>query len=265
MKIHFFWVGAAINEINDNTFFLIKDWKNNLQVDCWWWKKLTKNIKFNNIFFENIFITHKHSDHILWFFHLIRVFKWNLLNNLNIFCSIDIKNTIISISKHLWWKSQQLIESNNVNFVEINNKKEILIWDFLINPINLYSNKIEQFWFILNHNSKRILFFWDEAVWVLERNDLNNFIWVDYLLIEAICLDSMSQESWWTINTQKISHITSKQAWFIANLLKVKNLVLIHTMDLDIINRQELLIQDAKTEFDWNIIVPNAWDIINII
>lgn len=264
MQIQFFWVWAAINEINDNTSFLIKDWENNLQVDCGWWKTLTKKIKFNNIRFNNLFITHKHTDHILWFFHLIRVFNKYFLSWLNIYCSSDVKKTLIDISNSLWWQNKSLIEYDNVKFFEIDDLYEKNIWDFIIIPINLNSKKIEQHWFLLENKWKKILFFWDEAVWVLERTDLEKYIWVDYLIVESICTESMAIRSWWFVNNEKITHITSKDAWKIANKLQVKNLILFHTMDIDEDNRQKLLIQDAKTEFDWNIIVPNSWDIIKI-
>jgi len=265
MQIQFFWIWASINEKNDNTFFLISDWKNNLQVDCAWWKTLTRQIKYNNIRFNNLFITHKHPDHILGFFHLIRVYNKSFLNWLNIYCSEDVKKSLIQISELLWWRNKSLIESDNCVFCEINNLEKKNIWNFTLNPINLNSKKVEQFWFLLENNWKKILFFWDEAYWILDRNDLDDFIWVDYLTIESVCTESMALRSWWMVNTEKMAHITSKDAWKIAKKLKVKNLILIHTMDIDENYREELLLQDAKTEFDWNIIVPNSWDIINII
>jgi len=151
MQIQFFWVWAAINEINDNTFFLIKDWENNLQVDCGWWKTLTKQIKYNKISFNKLFITHKHPDHILWFFHLIRVYNNFFPNWLNLYCSRDVKNTIINISNSLWWQNKKLIKSGNFNFFELDNQSKNNIWNFSLTPINLNSDKIEQYWFLLEN------------------------------------------------------------------------------------------------------------------
>ena len=119
-----------------------------------------------------------------------------------------------------------------------------------------------QYGFLLKYKWIKILFFGDEAVWVLDRNDLEQFIWVDYLICESLNLDSKDTKNWWNINLEKMSHISAKHAWKIAKKLKVKNLVLIHTHEFN--NRVELLVEDAKKEFNWNIIVPNSWDIIEV-
>lgn len=264
MQIKFFWVWAAINEKSDNTFFLIEDWINNLQVDCSWWKSLARQVKFNNIKFNNLFITHKHTDHILWFFHLIRVYKKLFLDEFNIYCSSDVKNTIINISNNLWWKNKEIFELNTINFNIIDKISEVNIWDFILKPINLNSKKIEQFWFLLEYKWKKFLYFWDEAVWVLKRDDLHNYFWVDYLILEALCLESMTLKSWWKIDNNKLFHISSKDAWKIANYLKVKNLIIVHTMDIVFDNIKNLMIKEIKSEFSWNIFIPKAWDIINI-
>lgn len=261
MKIHFHWIWAAINLINDNTYFLIEDWEDKIQVDCSWWLWLTRKIKFDNYNFTNLFISHKHTDHILWFFHLARIKDLKL----NIFCSKDVEKTIKEISILLWWKKKTLIDSWNLFFNNIDNLENKTIWNFELKPINLNSKKIEQFWFLLINKWIKILFFWDEAVWVLNRNDLKQFEDIDYLIIEALVPKNMSKKAWWNVDTEKIHHITSKEAWIIATKLNAKNLILIHTMDICKKDRQEILTKDAETTFSWKIIVPNSWDIIEVI
>jgi len=103
MKIKFFGVWASLNESMDNTYFLIEDWKNKLQVDCGWWLNLAQLVKRREINFSDIFITHCHSDHLLGFFHLHRV-VWSIISNLNIYCSKNVENNIRQISKLITWK-----------------------------------------------------------------------------------------------------------------------------------------------------------------
>jgi ribonuclease BN (tRNA processing enzyme) len=263
MKIKFFWVWAALNKNMDNTYFLIEDWENRLQVDCGWWIWLAQRVRKTEAYFENIFITHKHSDHFYWFFHLPRLFKTNELKKLTVFSSKDVEKTIRWIVeltnfsawiKYLWnWK---------ISFKNIDNLEKQSIWDFELEPINLNSKKIEQFGFLLKYKWKKILFFWDEAIWVLNRKDLEKFVWVDYLICEALNLDKRDMKKWWDIDLEKICHISAKHAGKIAKKLQVKNLILVHTHEFE--NRQELLKNDAKQEFNWNIIVPNQWDIVEI-
>lgn len=260
MKIIFHWVWAWLNMSHDNTYFLLQDWDEHLQVDCWGGLWLARKLKYWVIDFSNLFISHKHLDHIMWFFQLARV-KNHLFN---VYCSKDTQNTIEKISEILWSKNKMMLESSNVIFNNIDSLKKQKIWNFDLEPINLYSEKIEQFWFLLNYSWLKIVFFWDEAVNILNRDDLDKFEDVDYLIIEAVSPEYMAKRSWGDIDTEKMHHITAKQAWDIWTRLKAKNIILIHTMDICSKNRQEILLNDAKQTYNWNIIVPNCWDVVEL-
>lgn len=266
MKIRFHWAWAATNESMDNTYFLIEDWKSNLQVDCGWWLWLMQLVKRWDINFNNLFITHKHTDHLLWFFKLARVIKkWQNIQKLNIFCSTDVEKTINGVIDIMEINQiKNSIHNWTLNFNNISNREIINIDNFEITPINLNSDKMEQYWFYLKNKDKSILFFWDEAVKVLERNDLDDFKWVDYLICEALNPEYMNIEFWWKVDNKWFYHITSREAWKIAKKLNVKNLILVHTRENIPGWRVEELTKDAALEFDWNIIVPNGWDILEI-
>jgi len=263
MKITFHWVWSALNTSLDNTYFLIEDKNNNLQVDCGWWLWIAQKYKSKEFIFDNLFISHKHTDHLLWLFHLLRNFKKTSSNKLNIFCNKDVETRAKSIAKALWWSSNMLLfDETIVNFYILENSEELLIWDIKIIPIDLTSDKTPQHWFFLELNWKKILFFGDEAVKILGRTDLEKFIWIDYLICEALIPFHMSLEWWWEIDNKKISHITAREAWKIANKFKTKNLILVHTYEDKIWIREDELKKDAFIEFNWNIIVPKQWDIL---
>lgn len=265
MKIHFYWVWAALNKTMDNTYFLIEDWGNKLQVDCSWGLWLAQLVNRLESEFENLFITHKHTNHLLWFFHLLRVLRNWKIKKLNVYSSMDLEKTIretIELMDIGSWK--KALEEEKLIFKNIEDKEHIKISNFEIEIINLYSEKIEQHWFLLTYKAKKILFFWDEAVWVLSRDDLDRFIWVDYLICEALNPEFMNVENWWKVHNKKISHCTAREAWIIWEKLKVKNLILVHTLEDIPWNRQEILKEEAALEFSWNIIVPNPWDILEI-
>jgi len=263
MKIHFYWVWAALNESMDNTNFLIEDWDSRLQVDCTWGLSLAQRVKRKEAIFNSIFITHKHTDHILWFFNLIRTVSYGFLNGLNVYCSKDLEKTINDVIKALDFNSWvQIIKEKKLVFNNIEDRKTENINWFKLTPINLNSKKMEQYGFYLEWSNKKILFFWDEAINILSRDDLEEFYWVDYLICEALLTHEMSIEGWWTIDNVRMSHITAKKAWKIATKLWIKNLVLVHTYEVFDWNRQEILIADAKGEFNWNVFVPNPWDVI---
>lgn len=247
----------------DNTYFLIEDLENKLQVDCGWGLKLAQLVKRWEINFKDIFITHCHTDHFLWFFNLFRTIS-NEIPKLNIYCSKFVEKNIREISKLIISKNKnEMLNNWTVNFINNDDLEKQYIWEFEITPINLNSNKMIQFGFLLKYNWIKILFFGDEAVWVLEREDLVELAWVDYLICESLNIDSNDIKNWWNINLEKMSHISGKHAWKIAKKLKAKNLILVHTHEFE--NRVELLKNDAKSEFDWNIIVPKEWEVIEII
>lgn len=263
MKIHFYWVWAALNETMDNTHFLIEEWDSKLQVDCTWWLSLAQRVKVWKTNFNNIFITHKHTDHILWFFNLIRTIRYNFIDSLNVYCSKNVEQSIKLIIDALEFNSWvQVIKQKKLTFTNIEDKKSEFIGWFNLLPLNLNSYKMEQYWFLLESNWKKIIFFWDEAINILSRDDLEEFEWVDYVICEALLTHEMSIEWWWKIDNIKMSHISSREAWKIAAKLKAKNLILVHTYEIFNWDRQEVLINDAKKEFIWNIIVPNPWDIL---
>jgi len=263
MKIKFFWVWASLQQNIWNTHFLIEEWKNKLQVDCGWWLRLAQLVKKWDINFSNLFITHCHTDHFLWFFHLLRTI-WNKIPELNIYCSKFVEKNIREISRLIMWKAKnEMLNNWVINFINNDDLEKQNIWDFELEPLNLNSKKMIQFWFILKSNWKKIVFFWDEAVWVLERDDLYKMTWADYLICEWLIPENQSIVWWWNVDLIKMAHISARNAWKIAKKISVKNLVIIHTKEID--NRVKLLKEDAKIEFDWNIIVPEDWDEIEIV
>jgi len=263
MKIKFLWVWGALAPNLLNTHFLIEDRENRLQVDCGWGMTLAQKIRKKEIYFEDIFITHVHTDHILGFFNMLRTITVEI-PKLNVYCSKKVENDIRTISKIVLKKGiNDFFDNGIVNFINIDDLENKKIWEFSLKPINLNSIKMEQYWFLLEHKNKKILFFWDEAFRVMQRDDLEKLSWIDYLICEALVPENFTIKDWWKMDIDKTHHITARQAWRIASKLKAKNLIIIHTKEIE--NRQELLKNDAKKVFDWNIIVPNDGDEIELI
>ena len=262
MKIKFFWTWAALQPTIDNTYFLIEDWKNKIQIDASGWLKLAQMIKNWNIYFENIFISHSDTDHFLWIFNLFRTIP-QIIPKLNIHCSKEIEEKIKIISNLVLRKSlNNVLFEKYIIFKNNDNLEKRKIWDFELTPINIKSKKTEQFGFLLNYKWIKILFFWDDSTNILNRTDLSNFIWVDYFISEALVPEYQSIDWWWKTDLIKFCHSSAKQAWKIAKKIKAKNLILVHTREIK--NREEELKKDAQTEFDGNIIVPKDWDEIII-
>jgi len=257
------WVWAALPMTMENTHFLVTDWKDNLQVDSSWGLTFAQKIRRKEIYFENIFLTHCHTDHFLWFFNMLRTIRVDILK-LNIYCSKEVEKNIRIISNLILKTSiNNFFDDWTIRFINIDNLEEKNIWNFNLKLLNLNSTKMEQYWFLLEYNSKKILFFGDEAFRVMQRNDLEELSNIDYLICEWLIPESQSIAWWWKIDIDKMHHITARQAWRIVKKLNTKNLIIIHTKEIE--NRQELLKQDALSVFDGNVFVLEDGEEIEII
>ena len=262
MKIKFLWVWWALAPNLENTHFLITAGKNNLQVDSSWWLTFAQKIRRKEIYFENIFLTHCHTDHFLGFFNMLRTVGIEI-PKLNVYCSKQVEKNIRFISSLILKKwINNFFDDWTVNFINIDDLQEKNIWEFKLKPLNLNSTKMEQHWFLLEYNWKKILFFGDEAFRVMQRDDLEVLSNIDYLICEWLVPESHTIYWWWKINIDKMHHITARQAWRIAKKLNAKNLIIIHSKEIE--NRQELLKEDASSVFEGNIFVPEDGEEIEI-
>ncbi len=261
MKIQYYWTWAALNPNVDTTHFQISDGVNVLHVDAGAWMSLTQKILREEIEYPKyIFMTHCHSDHLLWLAHLIRIIG---NNNIVILASISLKEKVkvmmYLIGKWEWFDSK--VENWNIEFKIIKEWESLTIYDRVLTPINLYSKKTEQFWFQLKTKDNHIVFFWDEAVDVMNRSDLSSFEWCDWLLCETFCtMDQVDK-----MQPYSKAHIASHDAGKIWTRLKAKNLVLSHIAEVHGVSRDiqcEQVKKESSSFYDWNVVVPSDWEVI---
>lgn len=210
---------------------------------------------------NHLYMTHCHSDHILGIAHVLRVTK---SRPLQLYCTEDLERRISALMEIIWKWGYYTNQKNNWN-IRINyitHWTDIPIWDWLISPINLFSTKDEQHGFMLMHKKKKLVFFGDEAVDILNRNDLDQFMWADWLLCEAFCSDEDKELR----KPYDKQHITAKDAWNIGTILQAKNLIISHIDDYTDNRKDQLLsiYQDASTTFSGPIVVPHDNDTIHL-
>lgn len=254
MKIKFFGTWAATPVNCDNTYFMIEnDWKN-LFVDAWWWRDLQKKISDKKVVApQNLFLTHCHTDHFLWLPHILRTVK----NPLKIYLSQDLFEKLWKLNEIVWIKKKidKLIESNLLSFQIIEEWKKYEVNNWEIVPINLFSKKVEQFWFLLNIDWKKIVFFWDEAIDVMNRSDLDLYKNMDVLICETFCLENQKEE----LEPHEKSHITAKETWEIAKYLNPKKVFVTHYTEVKWQSRKELseeIWKEVKAYCNCEVIVP---------
>lgn len=217
------------------------------------------NIDFRNI--HNIILSHKHIDHVLGLFWIIRYaqkfFKNDdYIGNLNIYMNKEVESTIRKIvfellpEKYTKWIDNKII----FNIVEDKEIRKILNYDIKFLDINAKKDKQFGFKTILE-NGKSFIFLGDEIFDEKLRDEVANS---DWMLHEAFCLDSEAEK----YKPFKKMHSTVKSASIIASSLNVKNFLLYHGSDNDILNRKKLYIDEARKFYNGNVYVPDDLDVI---
>ena len=82
----------------------------------------------------------------------------------------------------------------------------------------------------------------------------------DWLLHEAFCLDGQAD----IFRPYEKHHSTVKDACELAEKLQVKNLVLYHTEDKNILKRQEMYLAEGRKFYHGNLYVPEDLDVIEL-
>ena len=212
---------------------------------------------------HNIILSHKHTDHILGMFWIIRYAQKffdnnNYDGNLNVYMHKELESTIRKIMfEVLPTKFTKLID-NRIIFNTVEDKEEVKILNYNIKFLDVQAKKDRQFGFRTTlENGKTLVFLGDETFDEKLRDEVINAEW---LLHEAMCMDSEAD----IFKPYEKMHSTVKTASEIATSLNIKNLVLYHASDNNLENRKKLYTEEARQYFNGNIYVPDDLDVIKL-
>ena len=266
-KLNILGTGHAMTLDCYNTCFTLENNEGeHILVDTGGGAQIIKQLRDAKIDFRkihNIILSHKHTDHILGIFQIIRysskLFRNEAYNgNLNVYMHKELESTIRKIVfEVLPVKFTQLID-NRIIFHIVEDQEELKILNYNVKFLDVYAKKVKQFGFKTKlENGKTLVFLGDETFNERLRNEAEN---VDWLLHEAMCLDSERD----IFKPYEKMHSTVKTASEIATSLNVKNIVLYHASDNDLKNRKSLYTEEARQYFKGNIYVPNDLEIIEL-
>lgn len=265
-KLTILGTGCAMVTKCYNTCFTLSKDEEHFLVDTGGGNTILVNLEKSGIDLtkiHNIFISHSHNDHILGVIWVIRgicesMIKNKYDGNLNIYCHKSVADIIKTICYLILQKKVTDFFGSRVLFHEIehNSKKNIMGYD--VTFFDIGSTKILQYGFTTKlESSRKLTFLGDEPY----REPLYEYaVNADYLMHEAFCLYSQKD----IFKPYEKHHATVKDACENAAKLRVKNLILYHTEDKNIINRKELYINEGINYFNGNIIVPEDLEIIDI-
>ncbi len=268
-KIIMLGTGRAMTLDCYNTCFLLQNnAKDSILVDTGGGLQILKQFRDAKIDFRNIhhiILSHKHTDHILGFFWIMRYTSMlklfdgdNYEGNLNVYMHRELESTIRNIMFEVLPEKITKWIDNRIIFHIVEDKQEVKILNYNIKFLDIHAKKDRQFGFETKlENGKKFVFLGDETFDEALREEVEN---ADWLLHEAMCLDSEADVK----KPYEKMHSTAKTAAQIADSLKVKNLLLYHADDNDLKNRKKLYTQEAKEYFSGNIYVPDDLDVIEL-
>ena len=212
---------------------------------------------------HHVILSHKHTDHILGLFWIIRYSerffnKQNYEGNLNIYMHRELESTIRNIMFEVLPEKFAKLIDDRIIFHIVEDKEEREILNYRVKFLDVQAKKERQFGFKTTlQNGKTFVFLGDETFDEKLRTEVEN---VDWLLHEAFCMHSEAEQ----YKPYEKMHSTVKTASKIATSLNVKNLLLYHANDNDLENRKRLYKQEAKQYFNGNIYVPDDLDVIEL-
>ncbi len=249
-----------------NTCFILQNDNRNFLVDTGGGLQILRQIRDSGVKIDEIhdvFISHKHIDHLLGVFYILRNICHRMLGGkyigkLNLYCSKEVRNIIdvfISQTFHPVHREQY---NENVIFHELENNKKYNIIGYDIKVLDLYSNECELYGFSTQLNNEKILTFLVDAPCSSKMYDkIRN---TDWILSEVFCLEADKD----IFKPHEKNHSTVKDICEIAENLKIKNLVLWHIGDKRMENRKQKFEKEGKEFFTGNLYVPDDLDVINL-
>ena len=268
-KIIVLGTGWAMSEKLFNTSFVLENnKKEKLLVDTGGGNGILsqlENAKIDLGDIHHLFITHKHTDHILGVLWIIRKLEFNYIRKgkyqgtLTIYCHSELEEIIRELCKlTLKQRFIDLLDSIII-FKTVKDKEIVNINGYDVKVLDIHGKTTLQYGFkaILN-NGKTFIFLGDENMNPLLNSRAAR---ADYIMHEAFCLDSEETK----FHAYEKNHSTALSAARKLSELEVKNIILYHTEETHGNKRKELYTKEAREVFKRNIIVPNDLEVIEIV
>lgn len=266
-KLIFLGTGHAMTLDCFNTCFVLQDKDGeNILVDTGGGIQILKQLRDAEVDFgkiHHVILSHRHSDHILGFFWIVRNFhkyvsEGEYEGNLHIYLHRELEKIIRTIlpevlpQKFTAWFDERIL----FHVVEDEEEKQIL--GYRIKFLDIHARKDRQFGFKTQlANGKTIVFLGDETFQEALREQVQG---CDWLLHEAFCLESEAD----VFKPYEKKHSTAGNAGKIAASLEAGSLILYHGSDNDLTHRKENYTKEAAKYFHGKIYVPDDLDVIEL-
>lgn len=212
---------------------------------------------------HEIFVTHKHVDHIMGIVWVIRIICQNMKKGTyqgeaNIYAHDEVIGLLKDMAFKLLNKKETQYIGDRLHLIEVKDGEKKTILNKKVTFFDIGSTKAKQFGFQMIYDGGKVLTCCgDEPYNECEEKYAKGSDWMFH---EAFCLYGQRD----IFNPYEKHHSTVKDASELAENLGVKNLVLYHTEDKNIKKRKELYGAEGREYYHGNLFVPDDLDVIEM-
>lgn len=212
---------------------------------------------------KNIFVTHKHVDHLLGIVWMIRMICQYMNQNeyegeVNIYGHQEVVKILYDISHMLLQEKETRFIGQRLHLVSVSDKEEYEIIGHKVVFFDIHSTKAKQYGFTMYlENDEKLTCCGDEPFNEYEKDFVENSKW---LMHEAFCLYSEADR----FKPYEKHHSTVKEACQLAEQLNIENLLLYHTEDKNIKERKRLYEEEGSKYFNGNLYILDDLEAIEI-
>lgn len=259
MKLTMLGTGHAMVTECYNTCFVLSEGNRHFLVDGGGGNGLLRQLRRTGIRpgnISDIFVTHRHTDHITGIFWMLREFTHAgppgaPKREVNIYSHSEVITILRTMASLLFPGRDGAILADQVHFIEVQDGECRKILDRRATFFDIQSVKAKQFGFCIElGDSQKLTCCGDEPYNETARNYAEGSTW---LLHEAFCLEAEAA----FFHPHRKSHSTVKDACEIAERLGAANLLLYHTEDQNITDRKRLYTEEGVQYYRGNLFVPD--------
>lgn len=264
MKLIMLGTGNALTTECYNTCFILSSEGGNLLVDGGGGNGILHQLRHSGFGIQDIhdvFITHAHIDHLLGVIWLIRIAAQNMnrgtySGDLNVYSHDEVTALLHDLTQKLLLPYQADFVGRRIHLHTINDGETRAITGREITFFDIHSARTKQFGLSMKYDDyRRLTCCGDEPC---HKEGERYVLGSEWLMHEAFCLYSERE----TFRPYEKHHSTVRDASELAQRLGVRNLLLYHTEDSDLLHRKERYTSEAKKYFAGNVFIPDDLEIL---
>lgn len=266
MKLTMLGTGSAMASACYNTCFALEDGGRTFLVDGGGGNGIFTQLERAGIPTDSIgdlFVTHKHMDHLLGALWVIRHRCQSLASGraagpLNVYGHHEVIGILRQMTDWMLVPEQIVFVGEPVRLIPVSNRETRQILGRDVTFFDICSPKALQFGFTLElKDGNRLTCCGDEPLWPGCESHVRGSRW---LMLEAFCLYSQQE----IFKPYEKHHSTVKDACLTAEAMGAENLILYHTEDKNLPSRRELYTKEGREYFSGNIHVPGDLEVLEL-